>query len=165
MCRFFRRIRFAQSFVRLDVNKLVGGILWERCAASSSVPVCGRRVSKGGWCLSVLWLAGGSEGWCARGEWRCSSGVRCWGPRATAGGQRAAGAGRGSVHSPLTRARGERRSRSVRRLKVARHVTPRVLNPLRPAPRRRAPVCFFSPSRTRKCIVQIYDLCKQMINT
>ncbi|CAH2068290.1 unnamed protein product, partial [Iphiclides podalirius] len=39
------------------------------------------------------------------------------------------GAGRGDansadgVHSPLTRARGERRSRSVPRLKVAGHVT------------------------------------------
>lgn len=35
----------------------------------------------------------------------------------------AGGRGAGSVHSPLTRARGDRRSRSVRRLKVARLVT------------------------------------------
>ncbi|KAJ0180963.1 hypothetical protein K1T71_003048 [Dendrolimus kikuchii] len=35
----------------------------------------------------------------------------------------------GSVHSPLTRARSDRRSRSVRRLKVGRHVTWRVLTP------------------------------------
>lgn len=102
--------------------------------------VVGTCVRQAGWqrsmvsaCCEAGWWR---RRWCIRGEWRCSSGVQCWGPRATAGGRRVAGAGCGSVHSPLTRARGERRSRSVRRLKVAHHVTPRVLNPLRSANRR-----------------------------
>lgn len=54
MCSSSRNIPiFAQSLVRLDVNKLVGCILWERCAASRWYLFATGGCSRPGW-----WLRG-----------------------------------------------------------------------------------------------------------
>lgn len=120
--------RFAQSSVRLDVNKLVGCILWERCAASRwYLFATGGCLRPGCRLLRPQWHPGKrSHIFAVRIEvcsnWYFSVYRR---GKSTGGGVR----GGGSVHSPLTRARSDRRSRSVRRLKVGRHVTWRVPTP------------------------------------
>lgn len=134
--------------MRLDVNKLVGCILWERCAASHWYLFSAGGCSRPGW-----WPAG----W--RSARQCHGVVDRVEVSIVVGG---AGRRRGArgvqrVHSPLTRARGERRSRSVRRLKVARHVTRRVLTPAPRAPRATLPTLCCVDSRvhsTIKCIIQ-----------
>lgn len=83
------------------------------------------------WRREVFWGRDNGEGrWrlnrCCHGvvDWREVSGIRRRSRSRQSGGAGCGGTNRADgVHSPLTRARGERRSRSVPRLKVAGHVT------------------------------------------
>lgn len=98
MCSFFIKTKFAQSYVRLDVNKLVGGILWERCAASCRRYLCaaGGLAKEDGFCLLWGWLVAVEDGALEvsedGGDVAAACGVGALGRRRADSGLRARGA-------------------------------------------------------------------------